>query len=499
MNQHDLTDGQQSATTIGLVGLGVMGHNLALNMLDKGFNVHGLDQSDDKAAAFAQAAQAINPAAHAYTDYTAFVQSLPAPRLVVLMLPAGPIVDSACEALIAAGVSAADVVVDCGNSDWQDTDARMDTYGDRMTLLASGVSGGEVGARFGPSLMVSGPAAGWDRLRPVWEAIAALAEQGDDDTDPVCGTHLGDGAAGHFVKMVHNGIEYADMQLIGEAYQLLRDVLGYSPVRIGELFARWNQGPLAGYLVEITADILQTEDPRTKAPMVDVIRDATGQKGTGIWTVINAARLGSPAGLISGAVFARALSSKTDQRAVASTLYNNGTRVQAIQLDDARAIEEAVHDALYAGKICTYAQGFGILREASDTHGWHLQLDEVARIWRGGCVIRAALLNTLRSSLQETAGQDNLLLSEAIVAEISPLLSGWRQTVGLAVRSEVPIPAMSAGLAYFDGFKSARLPAALLQAQRDYFGAHTYQRTDDPLGQSYHLTWHGSPRREVGQ
>lgn len=482
--------------TVGVVGLGVMGRNLALNMLEKGLTVHGLNRAAEKVDAFTAAAAAQGFQTSAFTDAEEFLACLPAPRLIVLMVPSGAAVDAMCDGLLAAGARPDDMVVDCGNSDWQDTERRARDYAGRLTFFATGVSGGEQGARFGPSLMASGDKTVWPRLQPVWQTIAATAAQNNDDSDPICAAYVGPGGSGHFVKMVHNGIEYADMQLICEIYHVLRSALGYSPRRIGELFAQWNQGPLASYLLEISSDILQTQDPGSERPLVDCILDRAGQKGTGVWTVINAAQLGSPADLISEAVFARALSARKSEREKAAELYI-GNNTAAITLSDAASLEVALHDALYAARICAYAQGFGMLQQASTAHGWDLKLAEVARIWRGGCVIRARLLDTIRQALIAQPEMPNLLLSNTIRTILAPLQPAWRRTLTLAIEGEVPVPALSASLAYFDGYKTAVLPAQLLQAQRDFFGAHTYERVDQPAGQHFHLHWQETPRRET--
>lgn len=482
--------------TIGVVGLGVMGKNLALNMVDQGMTVFGLDRMAENVNSYCEAVARGDSDSTAFVDVEEFLSHLPMPRIIVLMVPAGGAVDAVCEELIAAGADPDDLVVDCGNSDWQDTERRAQAYAGRLTFFATGVSGGEQGARFGPSLMASGDKRAWTRLEPVWQAIAARAEHNRDGSDPACAAYLGPGGSGHFVKMVHNGIEYADMQLICEAYHVLRSVLGYAPRRIGELFAQWSEGPLASYLLEITSDILQTRDPGGEQPLVDCILDRAGQKGTGVWTVINALQLGSPAGLISEAVFARALSAQKEERLAAAELYAT-KRTAAIAQTDAKSIEKAVHNALYAAKICAYAQGFGMMQQASRVHEWNLPMADVARIWRGGCVIRADLLDTLRDVLVQQPDIPNLLLSSDIKAILSPLQTDWRRTLGLAIQAEIPVPGLSAGLAYFDGYKTAVLPAQLLQAQRDYFGAHTYERMDGQPGQYFHLHWHESPRRET--
>ncbi|TGG93202.1 NADP-dependent phosphogluconate dehydrogenase [Natronospirillum operosum] len=494
----DTTQTTPAPPSAGVVGLGVMGRNLALNLAQHGYSVVGQDlQAANGEALRAQAAQEDLPA-RAVASAAELLAELPAPRILILMVPAGPAVDAVCADLVAAGAGPDDLVIDCGNSDWEDTERRFRELAGKLRFFATGVSGGEEGARHGPSLMASGDAADWQRVKPLWQAIAARAatRSSDDTVDPVCAARVGPGGSGHFVKMVHNGIEYADMQLICEAYHLLRSTLGYAPQRIGTLFAKWNRGPLASYLMEISADILQTADPETGQPLVDVILDRAGQKGTGVWTVINAARLGAPAGLISESVFARALSARKAERQTADRAYN-GNRVTAIVQEHTSDIEQNVHDALLAGKLCAYAQGFAMLRQASEAHGWQLDLSAIARIWRGGCVIRADLLDTLRTVLDSPEGQTNLLLHDRIRTDLQALQAGWRSTLKLAIDSSVPTPALSSALAWFDGYCTADSPASLLQAQRDYFGAHTYERKDAEDGVGFHLQWQAQPRRQT--
>ena len=491
----DKTQTFSSSPAVGVIGLGVMGRNLALNLAQHAGPVVGLDLEPANCAALATQARKEELAACAVTSPQALLAELPAPRIIILMVPAGSAVDGVCAELLVAGAGPDDLVVDCGNSDWEDTERRFRDLNGQLRFFATGVSGGETGARHGPSLMASGAAEDWQRVLPFWSAIAARAAE-PGDSDPVCAARVGPGGSGHFVKMVHNGIEYADMQLICEAYHLLRSTLGYAPRRIGELFARWNSGPLGSYLMEITADILQTDDPESGQPLVDMILDRAGQKGTGVWTVINAARLGTPAGLISESVFARALSARKAERQLAARAYR-GNRVTAIRQEHTDVVEQHIHDALFAGKLCAYAQGFAMLRQASEVHHWDLDLSAIARIWRGGCVIRADLLDTLCTVLDTDAGRTNLLLADRIRDTLLALEPGWRSTLKLAIDSAVPTPALSSALAWFDGYRTAVLPASLLQAQRDYFGAHTYERTDHAAGTNFHLQWQARPRRQV--
>ncbi len=499
-----------SPCDVGLIGLGVMGRNLVLNLADHGYRVAVYNRTASATAEFL--------AAHgtdAFPDsggligcdtLDAFVGAIAAPRVIVVLVKAGPAVDAVCEQLIAAGADADDVVVDGGNSLWTDTIRRERDLRGKLSFFGSGVSGGEVGARFGPSLMPGGDPAAWKRLRPIWESIAAKVDpdtgrpiEGAAPGAPVsggepCTTYLGPNGAGHYVKMVHNGIEYADMQLIGEAYHLLRSVTGLAPAAIGDVFATYNEGELESYLIEITADILRQADPDTGKPLVDVVLDRAGMKGTGTWTAINALELGVPATSIAEAVMARAMSADKDGRIAASRILAGPAGEAA---DDSDGFVEAVRDALYCSKICAYAQGFQLMRAAQREYDWTLDFGQIARIWRGGCIIRAVFLQKITEAYQREPDLANLLLDPYFAGEIARRQESWRRVMVTATRSGIPCPAFGSSLAYYDAYRTETLPAGLLQAQRDYFGAHSFERTDRPRGQFFHVDWPSAERSLV--
>ena len=468
---------------IGLIGLAVMGQNLVLNIESRGFRVAVFNRT----AAVTEAFVAGHPgrALMGAVSLPAFVASLKRPRKVLVMVQAGAPVDAVIEHLLPL-LEADDIVVDCGNSLYTDTERRDAWLTSRgLRFVGAGVSGGEEGARKGPSIMPGGPASTWQALRPVFEAIAARV-----DGLP-CVTHIGPGGAGHFVKMVHNGIEYGDMQLIGEAWHLMR-AAGLTVAQTAAVFDRWNQGPLQSYLIEITARALEQVDPDTGLPLVDLILDKAGQKGTGRWTLINAAELAVPVGTIAAAVDARILSSMKALRLRASEPFQ-GTNALA---GDGRAaagaggdIVDKIHDALYASKIISYAQGLDLLRTMGAKKGWDLDLGAIASIWRGGCIIRARFLNRITEAYREDPALEHLVLAPFFSDVLNASQAAWRDVVAGAVQVGIPVPAFSASLAYFDSLRSARLPANLLQAQRDFFGAHTYERVDRPEGQFFHTTW----------
>ena len=468
---------------IGLIGLAVMGQNLVLNIESRGFRVAVFNRT----AAVTEAFVAGHPgrALMGAVSLPAFVASLKRPRKVLVMVQAGAPVDAVIEHLLPL-LEADDIVVDCGNSLYTDTERRDAWLTSRgLRFVGAGVSGGEEGARKGPSIMPGGPASTWQALKPVFEAIAARV-----DGQP-CVTHIGPGGAGHFVKMVHNGIEYGDMQLIGEAWHLMR-AAGLTVAQTAAVFDRWNQGPLQSYLIEITARALEQVDPDTGLPLVDLILDKAGQKGTGRWTLINAAELAVPVGTIAAAVDARILSSMKALRLRASEPFQ-GTNSLA---GDGRAaagaggdIVDKIHDALYASKIISYAQGLDLLRTMGAKKGWDLDLGAIASIWRGGCIIRARFLNRITEAYREDPALEHLVLAPFFRDVLNASQAAWRDVVAGAVQVGIPVPAFSASLAYFDSLRSARLPANLLQAQRDFFGAHTYERVDRPEGQFFHTTW----------
>ncbi len=496
---------------VGLIGLGVMGRNLVLNMADHGYRVAVYNRTTSATDDFlSRHGGDPFPGAggiEGCRTLDAFVRAVKAPRVMIVLVKAGPAVDAVCDQLIQAGAGPDDIVVDGGNSLWTDTIRREREYRGRLQFFGSGVSGGEVGARFGPSLMPGGDRDAWARLRPIWEAIAAKVDPAtgrplEDATpgDPVtggepCTTYLGPDGAGHYVKMVHNGIEYADMQLIGEAYHLLRVAADLSPPQLGDIFAAYNRGELESYLIEITADILKQTDPVTGKPIVDVILDRAGMKGTGTWTAVIALELGVPAVSIAAAVFARAMSAAKDERVAASkTLTGSNSHAGSA---GGKSLPDAVGDALYCSKICAYAQGFQLMRAAQAEHGWDLDFGEIARIWRGGCIIRAVFLQKITEAYRRAPDLANLLLDPFFAQEITRRQDNWRGVVARAAMTGVPCPAFASALAYYDAYRTETLPASLLQAQRDYFGAHTFERVDQPRGKHFHLDWPTPQRQQV--
>jgi len=462
---------------IGLVGLGVMGRNFLLNVAERGFAVAGYDLDGDKVERLKRE-RPETQTIRATTDLGSFVASLRRPRTVMLLVPAGDPVDAVIRD-VAPRLGSGDVLVDAGNSRFRDTDRRAEQLaGDGLMLLGTGVSGGEYGARHGPSIMPGGPTQAYARVEEIFSAAAAKV-----DGDP-CVAHLGSGSAGHYVKMVHNGIEYGLMQLIAEVYDLLRRGLGLEIAELQETFARWREGKLAGYLVEITSEVLGRRDDRTDQPLVDVIEDAARQKGTGKWTSWDAMDLQVPTPTIDAAVAARNLSALKEQRV---EIAKQISRPQP-RLPDARAkLVPRLEDALHAAMLLTYCQGLALIQRASQVYAYGVDPETVARIWRGGCIIRAAMLEDIRSALRTAPGVENLLLTREIAAAVTSGQGALRRVVGAAASSGVPAPALTASLAYLDGYRSSRLPANLIQAQRDYFGSHTYERID--AGGTFHTDW----------
>ncbi|MEY4749000.1 MAG: NADP-dependent phosphogluconate dehydrogenase [Pseudomonadota bacterium] len=469
---------QQQGRDIGLIGLGVMGRNLALNIDSRGFRVSVWDQSEQ--AVVRCVASQPEGRFLGCANLMELVASLARPRKVWLMVNAGAPVDEVLARLLPL-LERDDIVIDGGNSLFKDTErraAQCEALG--LRFVGSGVSGGEEGARKGPALMPGGPASAWAELRPVFEAIAARAE------GQPCVVHIGPGGAGHYVKMVHNGIEYADMQLIGETYALMA-AAGLDSNAMARAFTQWNGGELRSYLIDITARILAQRDPETGAPMVDLIQDRAGQKGTGQWTLINAAESAVVVSAMGAAVDARVLSSMKAARVAASSqLAGPAGRIEGV---DPAAWVALLHDALYASKIVSYAQGFDLLRSASQQRGWALDLGAIAGIWRGGCIIRAAFLGRITEAYTSAHPPANLLLAPDFVQALARTQAAWREVIATAVRAGVAVPAMSAALAYYDAYRTARGPANLLQAQRDFFGAHTYERVDRPAGEMFHTEW----------
>jgi len=468
---------------IGLIGLAVMGQNLILNMNDKGFTVAAFNRTVSKVDDFLNDAAKGRDTIIGCHSLEEFVAALKKPRRVMLMVKAGPAVDSFIEKLIPL-LEGGDIIIDGGNSNFHDTIRRTQYLeGKGLLYIGTGVSGGEEGARHGPSIMPGGSPDAWTHVKDIFQAIAAKAGDGE----PCC-DWVGEGGAGHFVKMVHNGIEYGDMQLICEAYSLMQ-AIGMTPPEMSEVFARWNEGELNSYLIEITRDILAYTDPETGRPMVDVILDTAGQKGTGKWTVITACELGMPVTLIGEAVFARCLSALKEERVAASEKLRGPKR--AFRGQKEKFIED-IRQALYASKICSYAQGFQMMRAAAAEYGWVLNYGGVAAMWRGGCIIRSQFLGRITDAFRRRKEVVNLLLVPYFRSAVRKAQGAWRRVVTQAVRLGIPVPAFSTALAYYDGYRSARLPANLLQAQRDYFGAHTYERTDKPRGEFFHTNWTGT-------
>lgn len=465
---------------IGLVGLAVMGENLILNMASKGFTVSAFNRSPEKVEKFL-AGRAAGKTIRGATSVEAFVQSLAKPRKVMLMVKAGQPVDDMIEQLVP-HLEAGDIIIDGGNTHFPDSNRRtayLESKG--LLYIGTGVSGGEEGALTGPSIMPGGSPGAWEAVKPIFQSIAAKV----DDGTPCC-DWVGEAGAGHFVKMVHNGIEYGDMQLICEAYQIMKDFLGMSADEMHQVFAQWNETELNSYLVEITRDILAYKEDGQ--PLVDKILDTAGQKGTGKWTGIIALELGVPLTLIGEAVFARCLSAQKEERVQAAQVISGPT--PAFDGDKTAFIED-LRQALLAAKMVSYAQGYVLMREAAKEYQWHLNYGGIALMWRGGCIIRSAFLGRIKEAFDEAPELNNLLVAPYFVDKISAAQAGWRRVVAAATMNGVSAPALSSALTYFDGYRCARLPANLLQAQRDFFGAHTYERIDRPRGEFFHTNWTG--------
>ncbi len=463
----------------GLIGLAVMGENLALNIESRGYSMAVFNRTYEKTEAFL-AGKAKGKKFVGTKTLQEFVASLEKPRKIMLMVKAGKPVDEFIEHLIPL-LDKGDLIIDGGNSHFPDTIRRNQYLADKgLMFIGTGVSGGEEGALKGPSIMPGGQQEAYAYVAPIFTAISAKV-----DGAPCC-TYIGPDGAGHYVKMVHNGIEYGDMQLICEAYHLMSTALGMGAKELHEVFKEWNSGDLNSYLIEITRDILGKIDPETGKPMVDVIVDRAGQKGTGIWTSQSALDLGVSAPTIAEAVFARAISAIKDERVAASTQLQGPS---ATFKGDKKEFIGAIRDALYASKVCSYAQGFQLMRAAAEQHKWPLKYGEIAMIWRGGCIIRAHFLNRIKEAYDRNPQLANLLLDPYFKDIIQRTQANWRRVIITAAELGVPTPAFASALAYFDSYRSARLPANLLQAQRDYFGAHTYERLDKPAGKYFHTEW----------
>jgi 6-phosphogluconate dehydrogenase len=466
---------------IGLIGLAVMGQNLVLNMADHGFRVAVFNRTTSKVDDFidgpAKGTSIIG--AHSMEE---LVQALSVPRKVMLMVKAGEVVDRFIDMLVPL-LEPGDVIIDGGNSHYPDSTRRTAYLREKgLRFIGTGVSGGEEGARHGPSIMPGGDPEAWPLVKDIFQAVSAKV-----DGEPCC-QWVGQDGAGHFVKMVHNGIEYGDMQLICEAYSLMENALGMSCDEMHEVFKEWNTGVLDSYLIDITKDILAVKDEDGE-PLVDKILDTAGQKGTGKWTGISALDLGVPLTLIGESVFARVLSSLKDERVRASAIL--GPRPQSAYTGERDEILNALRDALYASKIISYAQGFMLMSEAAKEMGWDLNYGEIALMWRGGCIIRSTFLGNIKDAYDKNPELENLALDSFFTEALKSAEAGWRKAVILAVENGIPAPAFSSALSYFDGYRSERLPANLLQAQRDYFGAHTYERLDKKRGEFFHTDWTG--------
>lgn len=466
---------------IGLIGLAVMGENLVLNMESKGFQVSVYNRSAQKVNDFL-AARAKGKKIVGTSTIEELVASIERPRKIMLMIKAGSAVDEMIETLIP-HLAPGDIIIDGGNTHFPDTNRRT-AYVESKGLLyiGTGVSGGEEGALLGPSIMPGGSKAAWPLVKPIFQAIAAKV----DDGSPCC-DWVGENGAGHFVKMVHNGIEYGDMQLICEAYQIMRDYLGMSADEMHEVLKEWNKGELDSYLIEITRDILAYKDTDGK-PLVDKILDTAGQKGTGKWTGVAALDLGIPLTLIGEAVFSRCLSAVKEERVKASKILHGPA--PKFTGDRARFIND-IKDALYASKIVSYAQGYALMQAAAVEYKWKLNYGGIALMWRGGCIIRSAFLGKIKEAFDNNPAITNLLLDPFFKEKVEKAQAGWRNVVAASVTNGIPVPAISSALGYFDGYRCEKLPANLLQAQRDYFGAHTYERTDKPRGEFFHTNWTG--------
>jgi 6-phosphogluconate dehydrogenase len=501
-----------SLCDIGFIGLGVMGKNLTLNLADNGYKVacFDLDQCKIDGILKQDELERKTPEARVFgcRSFTQLLNNLKTPRTIILSVPAGEPVDHVCHHLIDAGVQADDIVVDTGNSLWTDSVAREEKYKGKFIFFSTAVSGGEVGARFGPSLMPSGDPYAWTRIEPIWQAIAAKVDpttglpiESFEPGKPVthgepCATYIGPNGSGHYVKMVHNGIEYADMQLICEAYHVMRAGLGMSPEEIAHTYREWNKGTLNSYLMEISAEVLDQKDPETGAALVDLIMDKAGQKGTGLWTAVSALQVGSPAQTITQAVFARSLSSFKSERVIASKKLS-GPDPSMTSHDSKENIISQLHDALYCAKICAYAQGFQLMHIAAKEHNWHLDFAEIAKIWRAGCIIRAVFLQSISKAYENDESLENLLLDPFFIEQIAKYQSNWRKSIASATIAGIPCPAISSALSYYDSYRCEVLPANLLQGQRDFFGAHTFSRVDKAESKKFHIEWSSPERAQV--
>ena len=464
---------------IGLIGLGVMGSSLVLNMESNGFTVSVHNRTAPQIDNLVNNRSTLNNI-YGFEILSEFVDSIKKPRKIMLMVVAGSVVDDYIQKLIPL-LDQGDIIIDGGNSHYPDTSRRTDELESKgFKFVGAGVSGGEEGALKGPSIMPGGSISAWPEVKDIFQKISAKV--GDNES---CCDWIGEGGSGHFVKMVHNGIEYGDMQLICEAYQIMKDVLGMSNEEMHEVFKEWNKGELNSYLIEITADILKFKD-KDGSYLVDNILDTAGEKGTGKWTAAVALELGAPLTLIGEAVFARYLSSRKDERVLASSMFDG----PLINFDgDKDQLLKDIHDALYASKMVSYTQGYTLLSRAAKEFNWHLNYGAIALMWRGGCIIRSVFLTKIKDAYDRNPNIKNLLLDPFFKDKINKSQEGWRRVVSIAITNGIPVPAMTSSLSYFDGYRNNRLPANLLQAQRDYFGAHTYERLDGKEGDVFHTEW----------
>ena len=473
----------EKQANIGLIGLAVMGQNLVLNMNDKGYSVAVFNRTVSKVDDFLSGAAKGRATIYGAHTMEEFIAMLERPRKVMLMVKAGDVVDSFIE-LVLPHLEEGDVLIDGGNSHFPDTTRRTAYLAEKGILyVGTGVSGGEEGARFGPSMMPGGNKKAWPLVKEIFQAVAAKT----DDGSPCC-DWVGENGAGHYVKMVHNGIEYGDMQLICEAYHLMKNALGLDASSMHDIFAEWNRGELDSYLIEITRDIMAFADEDGQ-PLVEKIVDTAGQKGTGKWTGISSLDLGVPVTLIGEAVFARCLSAMKEERVAASEILKGPKATFAGDPDE---FVKDIQKALLASKIISYAQGYMLMREAAREYGWNLNYGGIALMWRGGCIIRSVFLGHIKAAFDKNPDLNNLLLDDYFRKLIDECQPAWRRVVARAVELGLPVPALSTALSFYDGYRSARLPANLLQAQRDYFGAHTYERLDKPRGEFFHTNWTGT-------
>ncbi|OED36685.1 phosphogluconate dehydrogenase (NADP(+)-dependent, decarboxylating) [Chromatiales bacterium (ex Bugula neritina AB1)] len=474
----------ETQADIALIGLAVMGQNLILNMNDHGYTVVAYNRTVAKTHEFLQGpAKGTNIIGAESLEQ--LVGLLAKPRKIMLMVRAGDAVDATINQLLPL-LDEGDLIIDGGNSNFEDSQRRALALREKNLLyIGSGVSGGEEGARNGPSIMPGGNPAAWPLVKELFQSISAKTDSGD----PCC-EWVGDNGSGHFVKMVHNGIEYGDMQLICEAYHFMKSVLGLDNAQMQAVFEQWNKQELGSYLIEITADILAFKDSNDEY-VLDAIVDRAGQKGTGKWTGINALELGVPLTLIGEAVFSRCLSAYKEERMEAENILNGPTdQVSTVSATD--AIIKELGDALLAAKIISYTQGYMLMRAAADEYDWTLDYGAIAQMWRGGCIIRSVFLDDIKNAYDKKPDLANLLLDEYFTKAIDSTQQGWRKTIATAVEHGIPVPALSSALAFYDGYRTGRLPANMLQAQRDYFGAHTYERLDKPAGERFHTNWTGA-------